>query len=84
MLVLGLDTMVEIYFNILFVILNIQKSFKMASVETAITSILDAFPSMKKTSFRRYLSITLICLIFFAIGLIFTTQAGTYWIGKLN
>lgn len=54
----------------------------MASVETAITSILDAFPSLKKTAFKRYLSITIICLVFFGIGLIFTTQAGTYWIGK--
>ncbi|RNA14741.1 sodium- and chloride-dependent neutral and basic amino acid transporter B(0+) [Brachionus plicatilis] len=56
----------------------------MASVETAITSILDAFPSLKKNAFRRYLSITIICLVFFLIGLIFTTQAGTYWIEIFN
>ena len=53
----------------------------MANVETTITSILDIFPKLKRKASRKYLTITIICIIYFLLGIIFTFQSGTYWIG---
>ena len=52
----------------------------MASVETLITSMYDILPILKKTRLRRVLTIAMICVITFLMGLILCTRAGTYWI----
>lgn len=56
----------------------------MASVETTITSVLDIFPKLKLKKIRKYLAITAICFIYFACGIIFCLQSGTYWIEIFN
>jgi SNF family Na+-dependent transporter len=56
----------------------------MASVETTITSVIDAFPYLKQIKLRKWITITLICLINFLFGLIFTFQSGTYWLEFLD
>jgi hypothetical protein len=53
----------------------------MANVETTITSLLDAFPFLKRKALRRYLTVTTVCVVYFCLGLLFTFQSGTYWIG---
>lgn len=53
----------------------------MANVETTITSILDIFPKLKRRAFRKYTTIAIICIVYFLLGVIFTFQSGTYWIG---
>ena len=53
----------------------------MANVETTITSVIDVFPVLKKTKNRKYLTVSVICLIYFLLGIIFCFQSGTYWIG---
>ncbi len=53
----------------------------MASVETTITSVLDVVPYLKKRKLTRMLTIVSICLIYFILGITFTLQSGTYWIG---
>ena len=53
----------------------------MASVETTITSVLDIIPYLKKKKIRKYITITLICIINLIFGITFTFQSGTYWIG---
>jgi uncharacterized membrane protein len=53
----------------------------MTSVETTITSILDIIPTLKKKKYRKYISITVICLIQLLFGLTYTFNSGTYWIG---
>jgi SNF family Na+-dependent transporter len=52
----------------------------MASVESLNTSILDLIPKLKKTHFRKLMTITSICLICYLFGLIFCTQSGSYWL----
>jgi SNF family Na+-dependent transporter len=52
----------------------------MTSVETWITSLYDLFPILKKTPLRKYLFVSLNCLVFALMGLILCTQSGTYWI----
>jgi len=54
---------------------------KMASVETTITSVLDVIPYLKKRKLTRILTIVTICLVYFILGITFTLQSGTYWIG---
>ena len=56
----------------------------MASVETTITSVLDVIPYLKKRKLTRTLTIVAICFIYFILGITFTLQSGTYWIGWLN
>jgi len=56
----------------------------MASVETTITSILDVFPQFKLNKIRRTLSITVICFVYFILGLLFCFQSGTYWVEIFN
>jgi hypothetical protein len=56
----------------------------MASVETTITSILDIFPYLKKTTLRKVSAISAICFFFMAWGILFCLQSGTYWVGKLK
>ena len=51
----------------------------MASVEVTITSLLDAFPYLKKTSYRKYMTIIGIVLLDYLCGIILTTKSGTYW-----
>jgi hypothetical protein len=53
----------------------------MASVETTITSVLDVIPYLKKRKLTRILTIVTICLVYFILGITFTLQSGTYWIG---
>ena len=53
----------------------------MASVETTITSVLDIFPILKKKKLTKVLTIVSICLIYFILGITFTLQSGTFWIG---
>lgn len=55
----------------------------MTSVEITITSILDFFPSLRKKSFYKMISITVICMIQFIASINLTLQSGTYWIGKI-
>ena len=52
----------------------------MGSIETFITSVFDMFPVLKRTNIRRYLSILVICGTFFALGIIFCFQSGSYWL----
>jgi hypothetical protein len=54
----------------------------MTSIETAITSILDLFPNLRKKAIRKIATIAIICLAHFLVGILFTIQSGTYWIGK--
>ncbi|CAF0707880.1 unnamed protein product [Brachionus calyciflorus] len=68
----------SILFFVMMLILGLDTM--MASVETTITSVLDVAPFLKRTSLRRYLTITAICVIFFLIGILFTTKSGTYWV----
>lgn len=41
-------------------------------------------PRLKKKSWIRYLTITLICFVLFLSGLIFCAQSGTYWVEILD
>ncbi len=52
----------------------------MSSVEIVATSIFDFLPSLRKSSRKRRLTITLICMCLFSTGLVFCTNAGTYWV----
>lgn len=52
----------------------------MAGVESIITSFYDILPTLRKTKLRRVLTTAAICLVSFLSGLIFCTQAGTYWV----
>jgi len=56
----------------------------MASIETTITSIIDIFPYLKQKKIRKWITITVICLINFLLGILFTLQSGTYWIEFLD
>lgn len=51
----------------------------MTCVETSITSIMDAFPSIKAVRIRRYSTITLMSMFYFLSGIIFCFQSGSYW-----
>ena len=53
----------------------------MVNVETTITSFLDVFPYFKRKALRRYLTVTSVCSFYFLLGLVFTLQSGSYWIG---
>jgi hypothetical protein len=53
----------------------------MTNVEVTVTTVLDVFPYLRKVNLRRYLTTTLICIVYFLLGFIFTTNSGTYWIG---
>lgn len=53
----------------------------MTSVETTITSILDVFPSLRKKKIKKYITISVICLVYFIASFNFTLKSGTYWIG---
>lgn len=64
------------------VLLGISSS--LAVVEATISSTLDAFQSFGCTKFRRYLTITVIFIIYFILGLIFCFQSGTYWVEIFN
>ena len=59
-------------------------SFQHASVEVSLTCIFEQFPQLKSTKRRRLLSITIIFIIYFLCGIIFTLQSGTYWIEFFN
>lgn len=52
----------------------------MTSVETWITSLFDMFPMLKKTPFRKSLTVISSCVILFLLGLILCTQSGSYWV----
>ncbi|CAF0892953.1 unnamed protein product [Brachionus calyciflorus] len=56
----------------------------MASVETLTTSLEDFFPVLKKTQKIKAFTLGVVCLIYFLIGLILCSQAGTYWIELLD
>lgn len=52
----------------------------MASVETLTTSLEDFFPYLKKTAWIKAGTLAVICGIYFLIGLLLCSQAGSYWI----
>lgn len=52
----------------------------MASVETLITSLYDILPWLKRTKLRKITTVAVVCIITFAMGLIFCTRSGTYWV----
>lgn len=52
----------------------------MASVETLCTSLEDFFPVLKKTALIKAGTLGIICTLYFVVGLIFCSHAGTYWI----
>lgn len=52
----------------------------MASVGTLVTSLEDIFPVLKRTALVKAATLGAICLAYFLIGLLFCTQAGSYWI----
>lgn len=56
----------------------------MTCVETTITSVMDAFPSIKDVSYRKYSAITAMCMGYFCLGLIFCFQSGGYWMEFFN
>ena len=56
----------------------------MAGVETTITSVLDIIPFLKAKNWRKYLTVFVICIIYFLTGLTFTFRSGTFWIGKIR
>lgn len=56
----------------------------MSSVETFITSVFDLFTHLRQTKWKRYLTIAIICAVYYACGIIFTFQSGTYWIEVFN
>ncbi|RNA03671.1 sodium- and chloride-dependent neutral and basic amino acid transporter B(0+) [Brachionus plicatilis] len=67
-----------ILFFIMMLLLGIDSM--MTSVEITITSILDFFPSLRRKSLYKVITITGICIIQFIASLNFTLQSGTYWI----
>ena len=57
----------------------------MASTEITITSVFDFFPNLRKKAKTRYLTIIGIVIVYFLLGILYTIQSGTYWIGlELN
>lgn len=52
----------------------------MAAVQTLVTTLEDFFPFLKKTALIKALTLAVICLVFFSIGILFTTEGGSYWI----
>jgi hypothetical protein len=54
----------------------------MTNVEVTVTTVLDVFPALRKVYLRRFLTTTSICIIYYLLGFIFTTNSGTYWIGN--
>ena len=69
-----------ILFFVMMIVLGLDTM--MASVETTITSILDAFPWLKQTKLRRFLTITGICVFSLIFGILFCLRSGTYWVGE--
>ena len=74
------------FWSILFFIMMLALGLDtmMANVETTITSILDVFPKLKQKTSRKYITVTVICVIYFLFGIIFTFQSGTYWVEILD
>lgn len=52
----------------------------MAAIQTLVTTLEDFFPFLKSTAYIKAVTLSVICLVFFSIGILFTTEAGTYWI----
>ena len=52
----------------------------MTSVETWVTSLYDLFPALKKTPFRKGMTVVVNCVILALLGLILCTRSGTYWV----
>lgn len=51
----------------------------MASVETSITSLFDAFPSLKRRMVTKYATVTVLNLAYYVCGVIFCFGSGNYW-----
>lgn len=71
-----------ICFFFMIILLGIDSSI--ASVETTLASVFDTWPILKSTKLRKHLITILICLIYFAGGLLFCLQSGTYWLELVN
>ncbi len=56
----------------------------MASVETLTTSLEDFFPILKKTHKNKAITLGIICLLYFLIGVLLCSQSGTYWVEFFN
>jgi SNF family Na+-dependent transporter len=56
----------------------------MASTETTITALKDLIPYLKKNELTSVLTSASVCLIYFLIGLLCCTRAGTYWVEFFN
>ena len=52
----------------------------MASTETTITAICDFIPFLKKNQWRKAFTAFGVCSVYFLVGLLFCTRAGTYWV----
>lgn len=72
----------SIMFFFMLILLAIDSSI--ASVETTITSVLDAFPILSKTELRKHLVKIGMCVFYFLPGLLFCIQSGTYWLELVN
>lgn len=71
-------------FLFFFMLLLLGVSTQSSNILITITSLLDAFPALRSTSQRRYATITMIFLVYFVFGLLFTLQSGNYWIEVFN
>lgn len=67
-----------------FMLILLGVSSQVSNIEVTVTSILDAFPTLRQTNVRRYITVSCIFLFYFLCGLIFTFQSGTYWIEVFN
>lgn len=56
----------------------------MASVETLTTSLEDYFPVLKASNKNKAVTLAIICVLYFLIGLLLCSQTGTYWVGMLD
>lgn len=69
-------------FFIMMLLLGLDST--MTCVETTVTSFMDAFPSIKNVGYLKYSAITLMCIGYFCLGLIFCFQSGAYWMEFFN
>lgn len=56
--------------------------FQLGSVEVTLATIMDAWPHLENTRLKKFGTYTLIFLVYFLGGIIFTLNSGAYWIGE--
>lgn len=73
-------------FSIMFflMMLSLGMGTMMASVETLTTSMEDYFPVLKANNKNKAITLAIVCMVFFLLGLVLCLQSGTYWVDILD